>query len=124
MTAHATRWWLYLKHKSDVVAVVTAFSTQVQRQFNAEVRYPHTDNGGEFVNEKLKAKAVDKGWVHETTAPYNPEQNGRGERILLHDCELANSLWLELIRTSTDLRNRGPTSTLNMISPFEALSGH
>ena len=128
-----TRWEMVaiLKHKSDAVAAIAAFFAEVQRQHKAAVRFFHTDNGGEFINNKLKAMAAAEGWVHETTAPYNPEQNGPAERInrtnwdiaraLLHTGALADALWPELIRTAAYLHNRSPTRTLNFITPFEAL---
>ncbi|GBP10171.1 Copia protein [Eumeta japonica] len=40
----------------------------------------HTDNGREYVNKVFKEYLDKEGIVHELTAPYTPEQNGRAER--------------------------------------------
>ena len=67
-----------LEHKSDAAA---AFMKQVERQFGVKVCVLHTDNGGEYTNNKLKLKAAEEGWIHETTATHNPERNGPTQRI-------------------------------------------
>ncbi|GBP45809.1 Retrovirus-related Pol polyprotein from transposon TNT 1-94 [Eumeta japonica] len=52
----------------------------------------HTDNGREYVNKVFKEYLDKEGIVHELTAPYTPEQNGRAEREIRTIVESARSM--------------------------------
>ena len=41
------------------------------------------DNGGEYMSQKLQAWMKNMGIEIEPTAPYNPESNGKSERLNL-----------------------------------------
>ncbi len=75
-------WVFILRTKGDVKDAVAQFFKLIERQYGVQVKVLHTDNGGEYVNGVLKARAANQGWVHEKTAPYNPEQNGPPERAM------------------------------------------
>lgn len=53
-----------------------AFEHIVFTQSNACIEVIHSDGGGEFVSEKLKAHFGKKGILHQLTCPYTPEQQG------------------------------------------------
>ena len=52
----------------------------VMQQYDYKIKVIRVDGGGEFVNEKLKSYATNKGIDLKITIPYTPEQNGVAER--------------------------------------------
>jgi transposase InsO family protein len=66
-----------------------------------------TDQGSEYLNAELKTFYKSKGIIHETMAPYTPEQNGKAERLnrilmervqaMLHNSKLSQELWAEVL---------------------------
>ena len=70
-----------LAHKSDVPAAVKDTVKYLSRQSGCKLKAVRTDNGGEYVNHELAQFFQDHGIQHQTTIPYNPEQNGKAERL-------------------------------------------
>ena len=91
-----------------------------------------SDNGTEYVNGTLERFFKKNGIVHETTAPYTPQQNGKAERLnrtlvekvraMLYDAKLPKKFWAEAIVTANYTRVRSPTSG-STITPYEAFHG-
>lgn len=52
----------------------------VKTQFGHNVKIVKSDNGSGFVNEFLQGELRKQDIVFKTSAPYNPEQNGKAER--------------------------------------------
>ncbi len=79
-----------------------------------------TDRGTEYVNSELETYFSDKGVIHNTTAPYTPEQNGVAERFnrtlmervraMLLDAKLGSEHWADAASTATYVKNRSPSS--------------
>jgi len=79
-----------------------------------------SDLSGEYLNNKLKNVYAARGMMHETTAPYTPEQNGKAERLnqtiteraraTLQEANLPTNRWAEPIATANYIRFRSPTS--------------
>ena len=69
------------------------------------------------------------GIQHQTTVPYNPEQNGTAERMnrtllesarsMMYHANIPKEFWAEAVSTAT--QNRSPTKSLNNTTPFECL---
>jgi transposase InsO family protein len=88
--------WLYvLKTKSEVSRVFKSFFNMVQNQFNQNINFLRSDNGGEFVNYTLREFFHSKGIIHETSCVGTPQQNGVAERKNRHILETARSMLLE-----------------------------
>ena len=94
-----------------------------------------TDNGGEFINNKLRKYSQEKGILIMTSVAYNPKLNGHAERqnrtlvegarTMLKDLEFGKDLWGEAISTHVYICNRFPSSILsNNITPYEKVFGH
>ncbi|TPX35143.1 hypothetical protein SmJEL517_g02365 [Synchytrium microbalum] len=124
--------WVYpLKKKSDVFEVIKDFFQLFETQFGKKIKKLHTDNGGEYINEKMKTYMKKKGLVHWVTTPHTPQQNGVAERFnktlggmtrsLLFEAKLAPVWWAEAIRTAVYLNNRLATKALSNKTPYEAL---
>src|ERR1700724_2376985 len=72
------------------------------------------------------------GIIHETTAPYSPDQNGvaeRGNRTIMErvraiiaEAKLDKRLWMDLADTVVYLKNRSPTTAV-ATTPYELWHG-
>ena len=130
----------FIKHKHEVLdkfKEFVNFTTNVTgRQMKTLVTENHvktlrSDNGGEYGSKVFDAYLKEKGIVHETTVPYNPAQNGVSERMnrtivetalsMLSQSNMPMEFWAEAVNTAVYLRNRSPTTSLNAITPYEAL---
>ena len=70
-----------IARKSDVPAVVKEILLMLENQSNCKVKRVRTDRGSEYVNAALTDFFAEKGILHNTTAPYTPQQNGATERL-------------------------------------------
>ena len=124
------RWVVFLKQKSDVPGAIRDFLTRMETQTSLKVKCWRSDNGGEFISKVMEDMAKANGIEHESTAPYNSEQNGSAERsmytiwdgarALFKDTDLDINLWPEMVRTKVYLLNLSPTNALKGITPYEA----
>jgi hypothetical protein len=121
-----------LASKADVGDAVKATLTTWETQCNAKVKIVRSDNGTEYVNKALSTYFTSKGIIHETSAPYTPEQNGAAERLnrtliervraMLLDAGLPKQLWAEAIKSANFIRNRSPV-TGNDKTPLQLFTG-
>ena len=130
-TCDATRfcWVQFLRKKSEAPQVISDFVTTIEKQENTVVRRFRTDNGGEYVNERLRKFFTSKGIIHELTPPYSPESNGVAERLnrtigegvraMMHPID-DRRLWAEAVGTFVYTKNRQPHSALSGKTPYEA----
>lgn len=87
----------------------------IEQQTGTRVRFVKSDNGGEYVNKHLESWFQEKGIQHDFTVPYNPQMNGKAERLIgvlqekarsiLAEAQLPTKLWAEAINTANFLRN-------------------
>lgn len=101
----------------------------VKTKFGSEIKVIKSDNSREFVNEFLLRQFKKRGIVRETTAPHNPEQNGKAKREIRTLLESARSmmfarnvpkyLWNEVVLTAAQVLNRITTVKNNNKTPFE-----
>ena len=122
--------WIYpMKVKSEAKAVFIKFQNFVERQFNCKIKSLQTDWGGEF--RSLLPLLDQLGVLFRHPCPYVHEQNGKVERKHRHVVETGLTLlaqavmpltyWWTAFSSAVYLINRLPTSTLHMVSPFEAI---
>ncbi|XP_071726730.1 uncharacterized protein [Rutidosis leptorrhynchoides] len=122
--------WLFLvKSKEEVCDNIISFVQLLETQFNKKVKMFRSDNGTEFVNQKMNNFTNNKGIIHQTTCSYTPQQNGVVERKHRHLLNVARALmfqgglplnlWSKCVLTACYLINRTPTSVFNGKSPYE-----
>lgn len=98
-----------------------------------KIKILRTDNGSEYCNADFKKFLKIEGILHQTTAPYTPQQNGKAERInrtlvekarcLLADSGMSKEFWAETVSTAAYLYNRTPSRILvDYKSPEEVFS--
>lgn len=118
--------------KSQVAEVAKAAINMLETQTGERLGAVRTDRGSEYLNTTLKEYLDKKGAIHETTAPYTPEQNGAAERLnrtlmervraMLQDSKLPHNLWAEAVVTANYIRNRSPVSNGSK-TPWEQAFG-
>eukprot|EP00924_Labyrinthula_sp_SR-Ha-C_P002217 augustus_masked-scaffold_19-processed-gene-4.37-mRNA-1 protein AED:0.39 eAED:0.40 QI:0/-1/0/1/-1/1/1/0/1346 len=126
------QWSFPFGKKSEVVALMVAHLSQLDRVFPGQVQFLRTDNGTEFCNEGLDGFLSKKGIKHQVTVAYEHEQNGRAEnsnRILLENTRslikqagLSRGFWSFAMKCATHAYNFTKLSRED-ISPWELLYG-
>ncbi len=128
-----TCWVQFLKTKDMVMDAYLNWEAFVVNKYNAKVKFFHTDNGGEYTGKVFEALLMERGIMHETTAPYTPEHNGVAERknrslleaarcMLIH-AGMELRFWAEAVAYACDISNVGPTKSVSKKTPLEALNG-
>ncbi|GJU60053.1 zinc finger, CCHC-type containing protein [Tanacetum coccineum] len=118
--------YVYLLHaKDEALDKFRIYKTEVELQQNDLVKTLRTDRGGEYY-DPIFFQSV--GIIHETTAPYTPQQNGVAERKNRALKEMVNSMlsysglsegfWGEAMLTACYLLNRVPNKR-SKTTPYE-----
>ncbi|GJY25183.1 retrovirus-related pol polyprotein from transposon TNT 1-94 [Tanacetum coccineum] len=122
-------WVKFLKSKDETPEVVIKFLKQIQIGLNKTVRYIHTDNGTEFVNQVLTEYYERVGIFHQKSVPRTPQQNGIVERRNRTLVEAARTmlifskapmfLWAEAVATACYTQNRSLIHTRHNKTSYE-----
>ncbi|GJR92959.1 zinc finger, CCHC-type containing protein [Tanacetum coccineum] len=118
--------YVYLLHaKDEALDKFKIYKTEVELQQNNLIKTLRTDRGGEYYDPSYFQSV---GIIHQTTAPYTPQQNGVSERKNRALKEMVNSMlsysglsegfWGEAMLTACYLLNRVPNKN-NKITPYE-----
>lgn len=123
----------FIKSKGETLAKFKIYKNWAENQCNGKIKILRTDNGGEYLSKQFQNFLNENGIVHQTTAPYAPEQNGVAERInrtllesaksMLYQKEMDQEFWGEAIATANYIKNRAPTKAIDGKTPEEAWSG-
>jgi len=118
-----------LGHKSEAAQAVRATINLWETQTGNCLKAVRTDRGAEYVNSELATYFSDKGVIHNTTAPYTPEQNGVAERFnrtlmemvraMLLDAKFGSEHWAD---AATYVKNRSPSGHSSQ-TPWELFFG-
>jgi hypothetical protein len=125
---------LYLiKTKAEVTDCFMHFKRHYEHPERGEmVRRVRSDNGGEYISNKLQQYFVQEGIDWEPTVVHTPQMNGAAERLgrtiwnkaapLLKYASLDLKFWPEALRYAAYLYMRSPHSAIKM-TPWEAWYG-
>jgi len=121
-----------LGYKSEAAQAVRATISLWETQTGNRLKADRTDRGTEYVNSELETYFSDKGVIHNTIAPYTPEQNGAAERFnrtlmervraMLLDAKLGSEHWADAASTATYVKNRSSSSHSSQ-TPWELFFG-
>jgi hypothetical protein len=114
---HSKKVFVYfLKQKSEVSERFADFLNVIETQTGRKVKTLRSDNGTEYVNNKMKQQMQKKGIIHQKSVIYSPQQNGTAERMnrtliekakcLLFDAGLPKKFWAEAVNQSAFLINK------------------
>jgi transposase InsO family protein len=119
------------KKSETVMEKFREYKAEVENQLGKSIKRLRTDGGGEY-GKWMASYLKEHGIIHETTAPYSPEQNGVAERAnrtiiervkaIISEGKLDKRLWMELVAAVVYLKNRSPTKAVRT-TPYEAWHG-
>ena len=117
---------MYLLYsKDEALEKFKIYKAEVELQLGVPVKCLRTDRGGEYMDPHYFQSV---GIIHETTAPYTPQQNGVAERknrvlkemvnSMLSYSGLSKGFWGEAMLTACYVLNRVPNKR-NKTTPYE-----
>jgi len=122
----------FMMKKSEVYEKFKIFEKMIENKFGRKMKTLCSDNGREFCNKDMDNYLEKCGIQRETTAPYNPEQNGKAERdnrtivesarTMIIAKNLPLSLWAEVVNCAVYVLNR-TVWTSGAVTPYEAWTG-
>ena len=123
----------FLKKKDEVPATVGKFIKYVENQSGHKIKTLRTDNGREYANSSLNSTLDNLGIKHETSASYEPQQNGTVERVnrtlleksrcMLAESQLPTKFGAKAVSTASYLSNRSSKRCLEGCTPEELWAG-
>lgn len=118
-----------LQKKSEVVNELSDYLSLVESETGNRVRHFWSDQGSEFLNEKVRTLLSVEHVKLTTSAAYTPMQNGAAERsnrtvieatrTLLNSCTLSKELWLEAASTAVFVLNRTTSRLDEATTPYQ-----
>ncbi|CAI7837476.1 unnamed protein product [Closterium sp. NIES-53] len=122
-----------LTAKTEAPAIIMEWARQAHSHFKTKIKILHSDGGGEFRNNTIKAFCSTEG-IHQTfTLPDSPQQNGVAEsrnrilvqiaRCLLTHASAPPSLWGYAILHAAALHNLHPHPHHTHTTPAELWTG-
>lgn len=121
-----------LTSKDEAITAFTIYKAEVENQLSKKIKMLRSDRGGEY-ESPFAQLCAEHGIIHQTTAPYSPQQNGIAERknrtlkdminSMLLTSGLPTNLWGEALNMANYILNRVPHSKNNSI-PYELWKGH
>ena len=114
-----------LRSKDEALEMFQHFKNEVENQLDRKIKVIRSDRGGEY-EAPFGDFCSQHGIIHQTTAPYSPQQNGVAERknrtlkemmnALLLSFGLPQNLWGEAILSANYILNRIPHKKTNKSS--------
>jgi len=122
-----------IKTKSAGGTALRDWISHLELQTGKKVKIVRCDGAGELISSAvMRAFFAEKGIKAETTAPYNPQMNGKAERLnrtiverlraFMLEYQFPKSLWAELLMALFFLRNRSPTAD-GTTTPYKRFYG-
>lgn len=121
--------YVYLMHtKDEALHMFKNYKAEVENQLDKKIKILRSDRGGEYESNEFSEFCSTHGIVHQTTAPYTPQQNGVAERknrtlknminAMLITSGAPLSLWGEACIAANNILNKIPHKKFPQ-SPYE-----
>ena len=82
-----------LRNKDEALEMFKLYKTEVENQLGKTIKMVRSDRGGEY-DAPLNEFCAQHGIIHQTTAPYSPQQNKIAERKNRSLKEMMNAMLL------------------------------
>ncbi|KAI9921768.1 hypothetical protein PsorP6_001883 [Peronosclerospora sorghi] len=122
-----------LKVKSDAIERFKEYTAFMESHLSCRIKILRTDNGSEFCNKKFKKVCSSHVILHQTSAPYSPQQICLVERAnwsLVEPARLSlyyqhadESFWGDAIITAAYTLNLLPNASCGDQTPYEIFWG-
>ena len=106
----------------------------VENQSGNNIKILKTDNGKDYVNNKLQHLSEECGIQMQHSTPYTPQQYGVAERknrslkemasCMIQERDLSPKLWVEAISCAAHIQNRAFHKSVKGKTPCETWFGH
>ena len=127
--------WVYLlKNKSDAFLTFKNFHKWIENDAQSHIGSIRTDNGKEYTSNEFENYLRQHGIKHQTTVPYNPQQNGVAERMNRTILNMVRSMlffknvkimfWVDVVLCAAYIKNRCPSNAIRNKTPYEMWYGH
>lgn len=120
-----------LRSKDEALEMFKHYKNEVENQLDKKIKVIRSDRGGEY-ESPFGEFCSQHGIIHQTTAPYSPQQNGVAERknrtlkemmnAMLISSGLPQNLWGDAILSANYILNRIPQKKTNK-TPYELWKG-
>lgn len=128
---------VFMKSKDEVSSILKEFFINAEKETGRKAISLRTDNGTEYLNDKVKEVLQSMNITHELSPPNVKQCNGMAERENRTLCDSARSmlfntdlskvnrllLWTEAIETAAYLRNRVPNRGKLSATPYSEWFG-
>ena len=122
----------FIREKTEVAEKLKLFCSEIENQFNENIKEFHSENGREFMNRHIQIFLSSKGIKHSLNVLYTPEKIGIAERMNRTICEAATSmiyskpdlplsLWAEAMNTAVKVLNRSEKMIAKLIMKINIL---
>jgi hypothetical protein len=118
--------------KDQVADKFKHFKALAERQVGTTIKCVRSDNGSEYLGAFAR-ELQQYGIIHQTSAPYTPQQNGVAERTnrtllecarsMVHAQGLGQEFWAEAVSCAAYIRNRVASSATGGKAPQELWTG-
>eukprot|EP00253_Pinus_taeda_P027385 PITA_27385 len=129
-----TCWVYLLKNKSDAFQTFKNFHKWIENDAQCHIGSIRTDNGKEYTSNEFENYLRQHGIKHQTTVPYNPQQNGVAERMNRTILNMVRSMlffknvkimfWVDVVLCAAYIKNRCPSNAIRNKTPYEMWYGH
>lgn len=107
-----------LNTKDEALNYFKNYKAEVENQLDKKIKILRSDRGGEYESKDFAEFCSLNGIIHQTTAPYTPQQNGVAERknrtlknminSMLITSGAPHNLWGEACLVANSIFNRIP----------------
>eukprot|EP00253_Pinus_taeda_P017599 PITA_17599 len=128
------RWVYLLKNKCDAFQTFKNFHTWIENDAQSHLCSIRTDNGKEYTSNEFEKCLHQHRIKHQTTMPYNPQQNGVAKRMnrtilnmvryMLFFKYVKMMFWANAVLCVVYIKNRCPSNTISSKTPYEMWYGH
>eukprot|EP00253_Pinus_taeda_P002192 PITA_02192 len=127
--------WVYLlKNKSDAFQTFKNFHAWIENDAQSHIGSIRTANGKEYTSNEFENYLRQHGIKHQTTVPYNPQQNGVVERMNRTILNMVRSMmffknvkmifWVDAVLCAIYVKNRCLSNAIKNKTPYEMWYGH